>query len=65
MEGARFGSCARNFEFMKNDIKKKNIENFFKQRAKSYNKSNPLKTVIYQDKNPALAIKRDKFEKKK
>ncbi len=50
---------------MKNDIKKKNIENFFKQRAKSYNKSNPLKTVIYQDKNPALAIKRDKFEKKK
>ena len=50
---------------MKNDLKKKNIKNFFKQRAKTYNKFNPLKTVIYQDKNPSLAKKRDKFEKKK
>ncbi len=46
-------------------INKTNIENFFKERAINHDVKNPLKSVIYQDKNPSLAKKRDKYEKNK
>ena len=46
-------------------IDKKNIKAFFKERAKKHDKKNPLKSVIYQDKNPKLAKDRDKYEKNK
>jgi len=46
-------------------INKKNIETFFKQRANNHDEQNPLKTVIYQDKNQNLAKKRDVYEKNK
>lgn len=46
-------------------VNKKNIKKFFKDRAKKHEESNPLKSVIYQDKNPALAKTRDAFEKNK
>ena len=49
----------------RNKIDKKNIENFFKERARKHSKHEPLKTVIYQDKNPILARKRDEYEKNK
>ena len=50
---------------LKNNIKSRNVKTFFLLRAKSHDKLNPLKTVIYQDKNPKLAFKRDKYEKRK
>ena len=46
-------------------LNKNNIKRFFESRAINYDKKNPLKSVIYQDKNPSLAKKRDLFEKKK
>ncbi len=46
-------------------IDKKKIKIFFEQRAKTYDENNPLKSVIYQDKNPSLAKNRDAYEKKK
>ena len=46
-------------------INKTNIENFFKERAINHDIKNPLKSVIYQDKNPSLAKKRDNYEKNK
>lgn len=46
-------------------VNKQNIKIFFQERANTHDKNNPLKSVIYQDKNPLLAKKRDKFEKKK
>ena len=46
-------------------IDKKNIKLFFEGRAKTHNENHPLKSVIYQDKNPGLAIERDILEKKK
>ena len=46
-------------------IDKKNIKLFFEQRAKTHDENHPLKSVIYQDKNPSLAIERDILEKKK
>lgn len=46
-------------------VNKKNIKKFFEDRAKKHEESNPLKSVIYQDKNPALAKTRDAFEKNK
>ena len=49
----------------KKEISKKNIKIFFKDRANTHDEKQFLKTVIYQDKNPKLAKKRDLFEKKK
>ena len=46
-------------------IDKKNIKSFFEKRAKMHDDSHPLKSVIYQDKNPMLAKERDMFEKNK
>ena len=46
-------------------INKKNIETFFKERANKHDELNPLKTVIYQDKNQVLAKERDTYEKNK
>ncbi len=46
-------------------IDKKNIKIFFEERAKTYDENNPLKSVIYQDKNPILAKERDLYEKTK
>jgi SAM-dependent methyltransferase len=46
-------------------INKQNVKIFFQERAKTHNKVYPLKSVIYQDKNPSLAKDRDAFEKKK
>lgn len=46
-------------------IDKKKIESFFKERANKHDENQPLKTVIYQDKNPNLAKERDKYEKYK
>lgn len=46
-------------------IKKESVESFFLARAEKIKKVGPLSAVIYQDKNPELAIKRDIAEKKK
>jgi len=46
-------------------IDKKNIKLFFQERAKTHDENYPLKSVIYQDKNQALAKDRDAFEKNK
>lgn len=56
----------KNYYYMlKNIINNKNVKTFFRQRAKLHDVKNPLKTVIYQDKKPHLAIQRDIYEKKK
>lgn len=39
------------------------VESFFTERAKRFNPEHPLTAVLYQDKNPALAEKRDAYEK--
>ena len=49
----------------KKKIDKEKIKSFFIERANKHDNKNPLKSVIYQDKNPKLAKKRDIFEKKK
>ena len=46
-------------------INKKKIKRFFEERANTHDENNPLKSVIYQDKNPSLAKKRDDYEKNK
>ena len=46
-------------------LDKKNIKMFFKERAKKHEEKYPLKSVIYQDKNPSLAKERDLYEKNK
>lgn len=46
-------------------LDKKNIKMFFKERAKKHEEKYPLKSVIYQDKNPSLAKERDAYEKNK
>ena len=46
-------------------VNKEKVKIFFEERAKTHDKFHPLKSVIYQDKNPSLAKNRDLFEKKK
>jgi SAM-dependent methyltransferase len=46
-------------------VDKKKIKKFFLERANKHDNKNPLKSVIYQDKNPKLAKERDNFEKKR
>src|SRR5262249_30245159 len=38
--------------------------NFFEDRAAKYDSSNPFVSMLYQDRNPELAKKRDIYEKK-
>ena len=42
-----------------------NIKKFFEERANKHDENNPLKSVIYQDKNPSLAKERDLYERNK
>ena len=49
----------------KKKIDKEKIKSFFIERANKHDNKNPLKSVIYQDKNPKLAKERDIFEKKR
>lgn len=46
-------------------INKQSVANFFEERAKKIPVLGPMQAVIYQDKNPELAIQRDKIEKTK
>ncbi len=46
-------------------VDKNNIKKFFIERANKHDKDHPLKSVIYQDKNPILAKERDAYEKSK
>lgn len=41
------------------------VNDFFKNRADRYSSDNPLKSVLYQDNNPQIAIDRDVKEKEK
>ncbi|WP_427071491.1 class I SAM-dependent methyltransferase [Lysinibacillus fusiformis] len=45
------------------NLDQENIEEFFKNRSQRYSERSPLAAVLYQDNNPDLAIKRDKYEK--
>ena len=44
-------------------LDKTNIKQFFKDRSLKNNNLNPYVSVIYQDGNPRLALKRDRYEK--
>jgi cyclopropane fatty-acyl-phospholipid synthase-like methyltransferase len=44
-------------------IDRQSVLDFFDVRASKYSNLGPVSTVIYQDKNPTLAIKRDSVEK--
>lgn len=46
-------------------INKSSVSNFFKDRAKKIESLGPIQAVIYQDKNPQLAMQRNKAEKEK
>ena len=48
----------------KKEISKSSVKSFFLDRANRYDPLNPLVSVLYQDSNPELAIKRDIEEKK-
>lgn len=49
----------------KPSIEKEKLEVFFKGRAKRINTIGPVRAVIYQDKHPDLAERRDRAEKEK
>jgi cyclopropane fatty-acyl-phospholipid synthase-like methyltransferase len=51
------------FEAGKETIDKKSVANFFKDRAAKVEKVGPISAVIYQDKNPDLALQRNQLEK--
>jgi len=46
-------------------ISRESVANFFKQRAEKADQLGHIQAVIYQDKNPDLALKRDAAEKAK
>lgn len=46
-------------------ISRESVASFFKQRAEKANQLGHIQAVIYQDKNPDLALKRDAAEKAK
>ncbi len=41
------------------------IAEFFEQRASRFSKDAPYSSVLYQDKNPDIAIERDRYEKER
>jgi ubiquinone/menaquinone biosynthesis C-methylase UbiE len=45
------------------DISSQNVHEFFEQRARGYNPTSPLTSVLYQDKTPEVAEYRDALEK--
>lgn len=47
------------------NINKEKLINFFEKRSMKYSDENPLISIMYQDNNPEIAIKRDEIEKEK
>lgn len=44
-------------------LNRSDLEDFFKKRSRKKDSANPYVSVIYQDDNPELALKRDRHEK--
>ncbi|WP_250479405.1 MULTISPECIES: class I SAM-dependent methyltransferase [unclassified Caballeronia] len=47
------------------ELEKAHVQKFFEDRGRSIDAEHPLTSVLYQDKNPALAENRDAYEKAK
>lgn len=49
----------------KTEIDVSKTHEFFESRGKNVNLDHPITSILYQDKNPSLALERDNYEKKK
>lgn len=47
------------------DVDQEQVRAFFEKRGEAINPASPLTSVLYQDKNPALAEERDAYERRK
>ncbi|ALM85276.1 class I SAM-dependent methyltransferase [Bordetella sp. N] len=47
------------------DLEPTQVREFFETRGRNISSQNPLTSIMYQDKNPELAVQRDLFEKQR